>query len=519
MTLREGDERLGGWHWVQVLGLAVLVRLLGYSGYFGSDEVTYTEYAFKLAAGNWAVSDYVGANRLGVNLPVAAFAWLFGQGEWAAAAYSMLCSLLEVALVAGVGARLVGARAAWLAALVLACLPLHAHLAGRMMADAPLAMAMTACFLFFARGEHRGRALHYALAGVAAGWSFWIKPHALIYVLVLLSYPLVFRRFNPRWLWVVGGFAVLVLVNCALFGWLTGRFFYMFEIVLNRHGSGYLETDVARGLAHDSIGFYATYLFGKVHHTWLLGPLALVGLVLSRRAALRQQSPGAGFVVFWGLGLLLVLSAMPVKLDPLTFVPKQTNYMTMFAAPLALLAGLALSRLQHRRLGWAMAAVVLPSIALTLLLQASITVFTANAKAIVAFARERPATLVYTNTNPYRAAQFDALIHPQRPEVTLRPVSALSAGAGDHQPERLAVIDEQTLSWGRGEPYRRIADLPRCWIPMGAIQPDIEGLGPRLWGHLLLQLQKTGTWPWLSARLQRFVRPQPAHIFKVPPGC
>ena len=121
---------------------------------------------------------------------------------------------------------------------------------------------------------------------------------------------------------------------------------------------------------------------------------------------------------------------------------------------------------------------------------------------------------------PYSLALFCAALSLSAGDRLLDSIDARRLlGFLDHQPERLAVIDEQTLSWGRGEPYRRIADLPRCWIPMGAIQPDIEGLGPRLWGHLLLQLQKTGTWPWLSARLQRFVRPQPAHIFKVPPGC
>jgi len=70
------------------------------TGVFGSDGVTYIATAFHLLDGDWTVSSYVGANRLGVNLPVAAFAQVFGRTVWDAALYSLLTSLGEVALAA-----------------------------------------------------------------------------------------------------------------------------------------------------------------------------------------------------------------------------------------------------------------------------------------------------------------------------------------------------------------------------------------------------------------------------------
>ena len=49
-----------------VMLVAIFCRWLGYTGYFGSDEVTYTDSAFRMVNGDWRLDGYVGANRLGV---------------------------------------------------------------------------------------------------------------------------------------------------------------------------------------------------------------------------------------------------------------------------------------------------------------------------------------------------------------------------------------------------------------------------------------------------------------------
>ena len=333
---------------------ALAIRVVAYSGFFGSDEVTYTGSAFQLLHGDWSVSNYVGANRYGINLPVAALAFVFGQNEFSAALYSVLCSLAEIVLVMYFGSQLLGARVGLLAGLLLATLPGHVHFAGRLMADAPLALAVTASFLFFILGELRGSWRCWLVSGIAAGASFWIKPAAVIYLGVFLVYPLFFWRFDWRWVWVVAGFAMMVLANILLFWVLTGKFWFMFENMRGNVNAIQTGADSAITLAapraNEPLYYYLVYLFFKVYHTWLLGPLAVMAAAVwwrtrrdvdasSDRAALR-------FIFFWATGVLLILSLFFVSLKPLVLVLKQTNYMLMFMAPLCLLAGFTVSRLQ-----------------------------------------------------------------------------------------------------------------------------------------------------------------------------
>lgn len=520
-----------GWAVLGILAFALLLRMVFYTGYFGSDEVTYVEYAFKLLDGDWTVSSYVGANRYGVNLPIAAFAALFGRSEWSAALYAIACSMAEIALVACFAGRLIGQRAALLAALVLACLPTHVHLAGRLMADTPLALMITASFLFFFDGELRRRPWSYFIAGCAAGFSFWIKPATVFYLLVFLLYPLVFRRFDHRWLWMVLGFALVILANNLLFLVLTGDAMFLLKAMSARSASGYLENEAAKGVMHDSPQTYFNYLFVKVHHTWLLGYLAAIGafiwLVQRRRGMTVAHDQGLKFVAFWCIGVIGVLSLLVVSFQPLMFVPKQTNYMLMFATPLALLAGYMLAQLQGVRLGALLALVILPSILLAALHQSTVHVFTANSKAAVQFAAANPQARIFASTNPYRAAVFHNLVHPASRPARIGSMSELevehrtSTATGGNAPAVLAILDLTTLAWAGSEPVRRLEDAPQCWRRQEVLTPELSGTSTWLLSSLFSianRLPATAREP-VAARLHAHLTPANAIVFLVPPGC
>jgi 4-amino-4-deoxy-L-arabinose transferase-like glycosyltransferase len=148
-----------------LLLVAVTLRAAFFTGFFGSDELIYSEAAYRIVTGEWPVSNYIGALRYGVNLPVAMFMKLFGVNELAANLWSFVASVAEVVLVFFIGRMLWGIRAGFLAGLTVALLPLHVHFAGRLMADSPLAFFMTlSCALFLlgeqqsARDGFRGRA-------------------------------------------------------------------------------------------------------------------------------------------------------------------------------------------------------------------------------------------------------------------------------------------------------------------------------------------------------------------------
>ena len=510
---------------VAVLIFATAVRWIFYSGFFGSDEVTYTASAFKLLQGDWSVSTYVGANRYGINLPVAFMAWLFGKSEFSAAIYSVICSLAEIALVLHFGARMLGARAALLAGLLLASLPTHVHFAGRLMADAPLCLAITASFLFFYDGETRKRRLSWLLAGAAAGWSFWIKPVTIFYLGVLLVYPFVFRRFDWRWAWVALGFIVVVLANNLLFLHLTDRFWFLFETMSERRDSGYLETELAAGTQLDAPYYYLTYLFVKIYHTGLLGPLAAIGAArywFARHRIDGEHRYGLDVVMWWGFGLLLILSILVVSFSPVVFVPKQTNYMLIFAAPLCMLGGYALAQFEQH-VQWVLATIsVVLALLFSALLQTSILAFTANSKAVLAFAHERPDTLVFANTNGYRAALFEQLVRPSSSTENVHFIGDFykpnaSRDAAWSTRDRFVVIDTETLSWGRDELIKNLSDVPACWVANGTLAPKIGGIGATIVRQVLKLLETTPLeGKSLAKRIEKIVTPKSAHVFLIP---
>ena len=506
-----------------VMLLAILGRWLGYTGYFGSDEVTYTDSAFRLVNGDWRLDDYVGANRLGVNLPVAAFAWLFGTTEFAAALYSLLCSLCEVALVTWVAYRMFGTRAALFAGLLMASLPTHVHFAGRLMADSPLCLTITAAFVLFYEGEVRRWPMGYFLAGVCAGLSFWIKPVTLFVFGILLVYPLLVRRLNWHWLWMAVGLVLAMAANGLVFKVWTGNFWYVFDVTRERLSSGYLEAGMAAGEISSGTHFYLTYLFGKIYHTGLLAYLAVLGVVfvwIQRRVAPPAERLGAAYVMFWALGLLLILSVLPVGFKPLIFISKQTNYMLIFVAPLCLLAGYGLARMPLRVASAVAAVAVLLGLLFALLLQGSVAVFTANSWATLRYVKAHPGAHFYVMSNAYRAAQFNRLVGREDLQTRLHFIrewnapAAPATGVQTAPAERYAVVDEESYRWDTSRPFSRPQDVPPCWIAVETIRGRPEGLGAFLLHAMAGAPGLAGT--GIGARLQGMASPKPAHVYRLP---
>lgn len=506
--------------------LALVLRILGYSGFFGSDEVTYIASAFRPLDGDWTLDDYVGANRIGVNLPMAAFAALLGRNEWGVAAYGLVCSVAEVVLLAWVAFRVFGWRVGVAAGLLLATLPTHVHLAGRVLADPPLALLITASFVLFLEGELRRWSMGYFLAGVCAGLSFLVKPVTLFVFGVLLAWPLVARRWDWRWMWMAAGLLVAMAANGLAYQALTGRFWYVFEVVRERRQSGYLEAGAAAGEIQSQAFMYFEYLFVRMYHTGLVGWLALaalVMLVLRRPPHAADGAPGRPlarrFVFTWAIGLIVILSFLPVSVNPFLLVPKQTNYMLMFVAPLCLLAALGLERLPVRVATAALALTAAVGLGFALLLQAVVAVFTANSWATLDFVRSQPAAPVYLMSNAYRAAQFERLVLGRDVLARVRPVQELKGA--DAGAERIVIVDEQTFEWDDSAPWTSLAAVPACWRQEGTLQGRAGGLGVALVSGVRAVVSAAGLPPKsaLSTRLRSLAEPAPARVYRLAPGC
>ncbi len=514
-----------------VIAVATAMRLVFYTGFFGSDEVVYVQTAAHIASGDWQASDYIGATRYGMNLPVALAIHLGGLSETSANLWPFLCSIGEVALVFVIARWLWNTRAAVLSAGLLALLPLHVHFAGRMMADPPLALFLTLSVALLLRLSQSGSLWTALAAGLAWGGVFWVKESvALLYVPIFFILGLYLFRFNGRWRWIVTGIGLALAANCGLMAYVAGNPFHVFAVM-----KGAVAKVIGLPL-HTSPGFYLRYLFLDIRHTFLLGYLAAAAMLLYgvQFFRTRQTAPGTQFVFLWVVLLVGMFSLAVVSFSPIKLVMKQTNYMLIFSGPLALLAGWFLASLPSRIFAPVATLAVSGSVLLAALEQQAVTVFTANSKAAYAFLRHHPSLYLLGTTNNERAVLFYALmqdrtdLHDRAQSLGEMPTSpaspdtptnwAAQAAAGNVY----AVLDLQNVDWGRSPgSIRRLADVPACWVPVATLTPDNLGSG-----HWMVQglfnlgaLLPAGLQRTYNTALQPVTRPAPAYLFRVASLC
>lgn len=509
---------------VLLLLLASGLRWLFFTGFYGSDEVTYLESAVGVLDGSWPPSDYIGSLRYGVNIPMAAFMQLFGVSELAAGLWGLCTSVGEVALVF-VAARLFWGRpASWLAALCLALMPLHVHFAGRLMADAPLAFFLTLLFVSTWMAEQRGQRVAYLAAGLALGSLYWLKDAVFFLSLPMLGlYVLLFRRWHWRWLWMALGALLVVLASCTLMWKVHGDFFHLYTVgqrSLGRLGPG----------SSTAPGYYLGYLLLDIRHTFLLFFLALGGVLLMLRDAAGRRGLLArpeGFVLLWAGGFLVALSLLKLR---------QVNYMLIFAAPLALLAGYFLAQLRPVAQRALLSLLLLGGLVLSAFEQQAVQAFVANSRATVTFAQAHPQALVFASTGATRADTYDRLLASQPlPAPPLQSLTRLNEVlAGDIAPqwpgpgsaisEAYAVMDPQTMGWGHRENSNweprlastclsRAAGVDFTPAPMGSGRHVVDATLALARG-----LPEALSRP-ITAKLLATLRPRPATVFRVQLPC
>lgn len=499
-----------------LLAFALLLRLAFFNGAFGSDDVVYFWRSVDVARGEWTSANYNGALRYGFNIPAGALMALFGATPFVANLWPLACSLAEVALVYVVAAELWGRRAAICAALLLAAMPLHVAVATRLHADPVVSFFLSlgfALFLFALR--RRSRALYFG-CGLALGMVFWVKELAAVTLFAFFVFPLagravppLERRWEPPWGWVVAGAALMLALNLALMRVVTGDALHLFKVVLGAVSRNFIHG----GQDEDAAGYYLRYLFLDLRHTWIAALLACGGVaVLWRRRRADGERPSAGwYAVAWLLALLAVLSLFPVSLRPLRLVMKQSNYLTLFLAPIALLAGYFIAVLPRRAAAALLAVGVAGGVLLGALQQADYRVFTANSKAAAAFARAHAPAVVVGSTNNSGLSVYGGMAGriPSFADVLAKPALGATAGAGLY-----AVLDPQTIDWKPGG-ARVAAPLP-CWKPARTLEPLELGLGNALAGAAAAGAARLpGPFVKVSAALQRLARPGMAVVYRV----
>jgi len=460
-----------------VAGGATL-RLAFFSGGLGTDEIVYLSQAHHLLSGDFNPAGYLGAIRYGINAFQALSLCLFGNGVTGAAGLYFACSLASILLCYGFAFayHLWGRRAAIWASLALTVLPIDVTLAGSLNPDPYLSLTISASIIVFYFAEQEGRAALYLLAGLLAGWVFWIKEEVLVFGFLFLYFAWPQRPWRAGWLWFLLGGLICVAGDLAFFWEVYGDPFYQYGIV---------HKDVGNWLGTQPLGdsvpwAYVHYLVVNIYHTGILGWLALAGALLMWR---RRSEPARRFVLGWAIGLLLVFSILPISLSPLTFIRKQANYMDIFALPLALLAGWFLA--QQRRgaalfLGGAMALI---GITLSGLEQQVVRAVTANGRAAASFAQAHPGTPVFGPLTAQRQSMVSRLLRGSLDDSRdIRPFADLNrlprSGGSANDTVAYLVEDPQMQHWSGATAEVPLADAQRrCLTPEGPLVPSDLGLG------------------------------------------
>jgi 4-amino-4-deoxy-L-arabinose transferase-like glycosyltransferase len=523
-----------GWQvLVLVLLLALVIRVSLFNGAFGSDDNVYYDRALDVANGHWSSASYNGALRYGFNLPAGLLAAAFGPSLWVVNLWPLLCSLIEVGMVYAFAQALGGRRLAVSAALLLACAPLHVSVATRIHADPVVASFLTSGVVLTYFGWRDRRPDLLLAAGLALGGVFWAKELAAVTYFALL--PLLWF-FRGRWrdlAIVIGGVLLMLVLHGVLMTAIAGHPLHLVRTVLMAVQRNFVQG----GDGEDAASYYLRYLFVDVRHTGLLGWLGALGsalMLVSRRREHgavatdgRAEDGARGFFLVWLLGLLLVLSLFPVSLSPLRLTLKQSNYISLFLAPLAIAAACTLQALPQRLGQVLLAMACLLGLTLAALQQADYRAFTANGKAAALWSEQHAdVQLLGSKSNANVAALW---LRAQRGGADLKPVRALVAWPPtDTQPgpvaapelrapiRRMYVIYEPlTLAWPGSRPP--LGQPLSCWIPAFVLNPIDLGLGNRFAGQVadLIRLLGVGPAERAATLFDRLARPEPATVYAV----
>ena len=499
-----------------ILAVALFIRLISFNGAFGSDDLVYFERASQISRGEWTSSNYNGALRYGFNLPAAGFIFLFGPSLFVANIWPLTCSMIEIGAVYLFTLSTIGNRAAYYAAVMLACTPLHMAVATRIHADPVVSMFVTLSFVLLYFGMTQRKPLLLFTCGLAVGGIFWTKELAAVTWFSFIPVIWIFHQRGLSIALVAWGTATMMLTHGALMWVIAGDPMHLVRVVLSAMKHNFIDAK----MGEDSANYYLKYLFFDLRHMGLLALMAIGSAVYSTRIKKTSDQLFFGYVytVYWLLGLIVVLSIFPVSLSPLRLPMKQSNYITLFLAPVAVLSGFFLSMLPRRTGQLTLIAGALVGIMLGFLQQADYRAFTANSKALAGFAASHPRDLIIGSTNNSSLGNlWTELNYPAKATAGLISFRDLK----EHEvisykkvfsAERVyTVIDPQTLFWFSG-PHPVTQSLP-CWSSPFPLIPIELGLGNKL-AQVALSLME-GI-PMAASILAPLAYPKPSTIYLVP---
>lgn len=372
-----------------VMAVAVAARAFFFVGVRQNDEFEYARRAHQMATGRFEVVHDVYAQRVGILAPTALFYRLGGVSNFTTTLWGELCSLGLVALAYGFALRLHSPRAALIAGLLAAVYPLDVITAGRLYGDVPVAFFMAAAaYLMWRRTSWK----MLLAAGVVLGLGHLCKDVAVFLMPLVVLYAWVRR--DRRVLWVGAGFALVVAAEMAGYAAATGRPLERFETSAKGHHREAIESMYAEP---GTVGRRAFVDMPRMF-VWPIDPqwpyFGLTAFALAA-AAWSCRRTGRFFLAWWAIAALLI-NFWPLRIWP--YLPGFALFervMEPLTVPTFVLIGAWLAG--WRRPSIAVAALVVPSLALCLLMRLYFEEWTRGLRGAHEALLDSPARVVYTD--------------------------------------------------------------------------------------------------------------------------
>ena len=334
--------------WTALLAGALAWRLILFIGAQGSDDLAYSRAAWTVAGGVAPVDQGIHGNRMGYVGFIGALYALFGAGSFALVFLNLAASVAEVALARLVAREFLDDDGAWLAAVLVALLPVHVFYATEAHPDLPVAALTTLSALLFLRARKADSASLYLASGLVLGTAHLMKETAFM---GLAALALLGGRPRRPYVHAVAGFSILVAFEM-LFYWAAAG-----DPLHRLRGSGAQQAQIMnsefyvrtaptfRRLVVDVPAMFLWPGDGNFTYFALLPLLALGGAVEGwRRRDVPLRGPAG-----WALGLAAMLTFWPVSLLP--YRPAMVAFPRIFlvaAVPLAILAASFLRRIPFK---------------------------------------------------------------------------------------------------------------------------------------------------------------------------
>lgn len=190
---------------IMLLGAAI--RLAVFQGMVGSDDLSYARVARDIGIGRFQPGDWQNAAnalwslRVGILLPAAALVHIFGPLEWCYLAYPFVLSVTTIPMAYLAARMFFGGRAAPVAALLSAILPIDTVFATRFYTDLAAAfwisVGMLTTYVAVTKSSARLRPAVGVLAGLAFGIS-WLHKETLPFAVPLIGLYLLWATWRNK---------------------------------------------------------------------------------------------------------------------------------------------------------------------------------------------------------------------------------------------------------------------------------------------------------------------------------